>query len=156
MATVCNQNDSGCLDSYNFPSLESIHRAGPLSHEEPLDYGPSGESECMGLLEGGFYRSDLSPMGPCGGRGSSGVKDCERPPKRMKMTLGPDAFMGDVSVASLGVDFDGSRRAHRITGAKMAVSVTDFSGLSTAEPNGFMGPHARRHHQHQHTALQSE
>ncbi|XP_031426455.1 mesoderm induction early response protein 3 isoform X1 [Clupea harengus] len=156
VATVCNQTDASCMDSYNFPPMESIHRGGPLSHEEPLDYGPSGESECLGLLEGGFYRSELGPMSACGGRGGNGVKDCERPPKRMKLSLAPDTFIGDVSVASLGVDFDGSRRAHRITGAKMAVSVTDFSGLATAEPNGFMGPHARHHHQHQHTALQSE
>ncbi|XP_063051069.1 mesoderm induction early response protein 3 isoform X2 [Engraulis encrasicolus] len=163
VATVCNQSDSvGCLDSYNFPPLESLHRTAAMSHEEPLDFVPSADaSECLGLLEGGFYRSDhhLGPMSACGGvggaRGGNAVKDCERAPKRMKMTLAPDAFMGDVSVASLGMEFDGSRRAHRITGAKMAVSVTDFAGLATAaEPNGFMGPHARHHHQH--TALQSE
>ncbi|TNN29098.1 Mesoderm induction early response protein 3 [Liparis tanakae] len=71
----------------------------------------------------------------------------------------PDSFIGDASAANLAVDFEPRRTAthhHRITGAKMAVSVTDFGSLAGGgEPHGFLGAHARHHTQHS-AALQSE
>ncbi|XP_035246520.1 mesoderm induction early response protein 3a [Anguilla anguilla] len=147
VATVCNPSDVSCLDSYSFPPLESLHR-GALSHEEPLGFPGNGDGDCLNLLDAGFYHSDLSGLGVCGGG-----EDLERPSKRLKMGLA-EPFAADVSVGALGAGFDG--RAHHITSAKMAVSVTDFGSLAAGEPNGFMGPHALRQHTHAHTALPSE
>ncbi|XP_077571512.1 mesoderm induction early response protein 3-like [Stigmatopora nigra] len=148
VATVCSPAEASCLDSYGFPPLESLHRASSLNHDESLGF-PSGgaDGECLDMLDAGFYHSELGQL-----NGVCVAKDCERPSKRLKMAL-PDSFMGDVSVGNLGVDFEARRTAphhHRITGAKMAVSVTDFG-----EPNGFLGGHARHHVQHT-AALQSE
>ncbi|XP_030633631.1 mesoderm induction early response protein 3 isoform X2 [Chanos chanos] len=146
VATVCNPAEVNCLESTYFPPLESLHR-GALNHEEPLGFATNGETECLNALGGsGFYRSDLNQISVCGS------KDCERPSKRLKMGL-PEPFINDVSVANLGVDFDGRCGTHRITGAKMAVSVTDFGSIAGGESNGFIGSHPRHH---QHTALQSE
>ncbi|KAG7476583.1 hypothetical protein MATL_G00084460 [Megalops atlanticus] len=141
VATVCNPADVTCLDSYTFPPLDSLHR-GALSHEEPLGFSSNGDADCLNLLDTGFYHSDLNPINMCG-------EDCERPSKRLKMGLS-EPFINDVSVSTLGVDFE--NRTHHITSAKMAVSVTDFGSLSAGEPNGFMSQHTL----HQHTALQSE
>uniref|UniRef100_A0A672NVU0 Mesoderm induction early response protein 3-like n=1 Tax=Sinocyclocheilus grahami TaxID=75366 RepID=A0A672NVU0_SINGR len=128
VASVCNPADVSCLDSYNFSSLDGLHR-GPLSHEEPLNY--SGDGDCINLLETGFYHSDLGQISVCG-------EDCERPPaKRLKMGLS-EPFINDNR--SMGVDFEG--RTHHITSAKMAVSVSDFG-----EAGSYMGAH---------TLLQSE
>ena len=152
MATVCSPAEVGCLDSYSFPPMDSLHR-GPLSHDEPLSFPSNGgDPDCLNMLDAGFYHSDLGQLG-----GVCGGKDCERPSKRLKMAL-PDSFINDVSVANLGVDFEGRRTTghRRITGAKMAVSVTDFGSLAgSGEPNGFMGVHSRHHTQHS-TAMQSE
>ncbi|XP_016362476.1 mesoderm induction early response protein 3a isoform X1 [Sinocyclocheilus anshuiensis] len=133
VASVCNPADVSCLDSYNFSSLDGLHR-GPLSHEEPLNY--SSDGDCLNLLETGFYHSDLGQISVCG-------EDCERPPaKRLKMGLS-EPFLNDNR--NMGVDFEG--RTHHITSAKMAVSVSDFS-----EAGSYIGAHTL----HQHTALQSE
>lgn len=154
VATVCSPAEVSCLDSYSFPPLDGLHRAS-LNHDESLGFPPNGaEPDCLNMLETGFYHSDLGQLG-----GVCVNKDCERPSKRLKMAL-PDSFINDVSVGNLGVDFEARRTTthhhHRITGAKMAVSVTDFGSLSgTGEPNGFLGAHARHHTQHT-TALQSE
>uniref|UniRef100_A0A3B4AP11 Uncharacterized protein n=2 Tax=Periophthalmus magnuspinnatus TaxID=409849 RepID=A0A3B4AP11_9GOBI len=141
VATVCSPAEVSCLDSYSFSPLETLHR-GPLNHEEPLGFPSNGgDPDCLNMLDAGFYHSDLG---------------CERPSKRLKMAL-PDSFMSDVSVG--GLDFESRRSSthhHRITGAKMAVSVTDFGSLSnSAEPNGFLSAHARHHTPHT-AALQSE
>ncbi|KAL3062805.1 mesoderm induction early response protein 3 isoform X1 [Trematomus bernacchii] len=141
VATVCNPAEVGCMDSYSFPPLESLHR-GSLNHGESLGFPSNGaDPDCLNMLDAGFYHSD-----------------CERPSKRLKMAL-PDSFINDVSVGNLGVDFETRRTTthhHRITGAKMAVSVTDFGSLAgSGEPNGFLGAHARHHTQHS-AALQSE
>ncbi|KAK1892120.1 Mesoderm induction early response protein 3 [Dissostichus eleginoides] len=141
VATVCNPAEVGCMDSYSFPPLESLHR-GSLNHDESLGFPSNGaDPDCLNMLDAGFYHSD-----------------CERPSKRLKMAL-PDSFINDVSVGNLGVDFETRRTTthhHRITGAKMAVSVTDFGSLAgSGEPNGFLGAHARHHTQHS-AALQSE
>ncbi|XP_016423129.1 mesoderm induction early response protein 3-like [Sinocyclocheilus rhinocerous] len=128
VASVCNTADVSCLDSYNFSSLDGLHR-GPLSHEEPLNY--SSDGDCLNLLETGFYHSDLGQISVCG-------EDCERPQaKRLKMGLS-EPFINDNR--SMGVDFEG--RTHHITSAKMAVSVSDFG-----EAGSYMGAH---------TLLQSE
>ncbi|XP_075889289.1 mesoderm induction early response protein 3 isoform X3 [Nelusetta ayraudi] len=156
VATVCSPADVGCLDSYSFPPLDSLHR-GALGHDESLGFPAAtaaAEPDCLNMLDAGFYHSELGQLG-----GVCVNKDCERPSKRLKMAL-PDPFINDVSVGGLGVDFDARRTAshhhHRITGAKMAVSVTDFGSLGGAgEPNGFLGAHARHHTQHT-AALQSE
>lgn len=153
VATVCSPAEVGCLDSYSFPPLDGLHR-GSLNHEESLGFPSNGaESDCLNMLDTGFYHSELGQLG-----GVCVNKDCERPSKRLKMAL-PDSFINDVSVGNLGVDFEARRTTahhHRITGAKMAVSVTDFGSLTGAgEPNGFLGSHARHHTQHT-TALQSE
>lgn len=154
VATVCSPADVACLDSYSFPPLDGLHR-GPLGHDEPLGFPPgAAEPDCLNMLDAGFYHSELGQLG-----GVCVNKDCERPTKRLKMAL-PDPFINDVSVGGLGVDFEARRTAthhhHRITGAKMAVSVTDFGSLAGAgEPNGFLGAHARHHTQHT-AALQSE
>lgn len=153
VATVCSPAEVGCLDSYSFPPLDGLHR-GSLNHDEPLGFPSNGaESDCLNMLDTGFYHSELGQLG-----GVCVNKDCERPSKRLKMAL-PDSFINDVSVGNLGVDFEARRTTahhHRITGAKMAVSVTDFGSLTGAgEPNGFLGSHARHHTQHT-TALQSE
>uniref|UniRef100_A0A669DJR6 Mesoderm induction early response 1, family member 3 b n=1 Tax=Oreochromis niloticus TaxID=8128 RepID=A0A669DJR6_ORENI len=153
VATVCSPAEVSCLDSYSFPPLDSLHR-GSLNHEESLGFPANGaEPDCLNMLEAGFYHSDLGQLG-----GVCVNKDCERPSKRLKMAL-PDSFINDVSVGNLGVDFDARRTTthhHRITGAKMAVSVTDFGSLAgSGEPNGFLGAHARHHTQHT-AALQSE
>ncbi|XP_036383440.1 mesoderm induction early response protein 3 isoform X2 [Megalops cyprinoides] len=139
VATVC-----GPADSYGFPPLESLHQ-GSLGRDEPLSFAPNGDSDCLNMLDAGFYHahSDLSSMAVRG-------KDRERPAARLKMGLS-EPFVSNVSVSDLAVDFE--TRAHRIASAKMAVSVTDFGGLSGSEPNGFLS--ARSLHQ-QHTALQSE
>uniref|UniRef100_A0A673KN47 Mesoderm induction early response protein 3-like n=1 Tax=Sinocyclocheilus rhinocerous TaxID=307959 RepID=A0A673KN47_9TELE len=143
VATVCNgPGDISCLDSPYFPPLESLHR-GALNHDDQLSYATNGDSGCLNMLDSGFYRSDLSQISVCS------TKDCERPSKRLKMGLS-ESFINDVSVTNL--DFEG-RRAHRITGATMAVSVTDFSSIGSSETNGFLGSHSRHH---QHTALQSD
>lgn len=152
VATVCAPGEVSCLDSYSFPPLESLHR-GSLNHDESLGFPSNGaDPDCLNMLDAGFY-SDLGQLG-----GVCVSKDCERPSKRLKMTL-PDSFINDVSVANLGVDFEARRTTthhHRITGAKMAVSVTDFGSLAgSGEPNGFLGAHARHHTQHT-AALQSE
>lgn len=76
-------------------------------------------------------------------------EETERPAKRLKMGI-PESFMNDVSVNNLGVDFE--NHTHHITSAKMAVSVADFSSLSSNETNGFINTHTL----HQHTALHSE
>ncbi|XP_051759589.1 mesoderm induction early response protein 3 isoform X1 [Ctenopharyngodon idella] len=145
VATVCNgPGDMSCLDSPYFPPLESLHR-GAMNHDDQLNYTTNGDSGCLNMLDSGFYRSDLGQISMCS------TKDCERPSKRLKMGLS-DSFINDVSVTNLGVDFEG-RRAHRITGATMAVSVTDFSSIGSGEANGFIGSHSRHH---QHTALQSD
>lgn len=153
VATVCSPAEVSCLDSYSFPPLDGLHRAS-LNHDESLGFPSNGaDPDCLNMLETGFYHSDLGQLG-----GVCVNKDCERPSKRLKMAL-PDSFINDVSVSNLGVDFEARRTTahhHRITGAKMAVSVTDFGSLSgTGEPNGFLGAHARHHTQHT-TALQSE
>lgn len=153
VATVCSPAEVNCLDSYSFPPLDGLHRAS-LNHEESLGFPSNGaDPDCLNMLETGFYHSDLGQLG-----GVCVNKDCERPSKRLKMAL-PDSFINDVSVSNLGVDFEARRTTthhHRITGAKMAVSVTDFGSLSgSGEPNGFLGAHARHHTQHT-TALQSE
>ncbi|XP_077378279.1 mesoderm induction early response protein 3 isoform X1 [Festucalex cinctus] len=149
VATVCSSAEATCLDSYSFPPLDGLHRAS-FTHDEPLGF-PSGgadAADCLNMLDAGFYHSDLGQLS-----GVCVAKDCERPSKRLKMAL-PDSFMhGDVSVGNLAVDFEARRTAphhHRITGAKMAMSVTDFG-----EPNGFLGGHARHHAQHA-AALQSD
>ncbi|XP_026125064.1 mesoderm induction early response protein 3 isoform X2 [Carassius auratus] len=142
VATVCNgPGDISCLDSPYFPPLESLHR-GALNHDDQLNYATNGDG-CLNMLDSGFYRSDLGQISVCS------TKDCERPSKRLKMGLS-ESFINDVSVTNL--DFEG-RRAHRITGATMAVSVTDFSSIANTETNGFLGSHSRHHH---HTALQSD
>ncbi|XP_076860315.1 mesoderm induction early response protein 3 isoform X2 [Brachyhypopomus gauderio] len=142
VASVCGPADMTCLDSSYFPPLESLHR-GALGHDEGLSYAGGGG---LSVLDSAFYRSELGQLSVCSS------KDCERPSKRLKMGLS-DSFLGDVAVTNLGVDFEG-RRAHRITGAKMAVSVTDFGGIAAAgEANGFISSHSRHH---QHTALQSD
>ncbi|KAG7276133.1 hypothetical protein CRUP_011809 [Coryphaenoides rupestris] len=138
VATVCSPAEvGGCLDSYSFPPLEGLHRAGALSHDEPLGFsanggvGGGGDPDCLNMLDAGFYHSD--PLGPLGGVCVGVAKDCERPSKRLKMAL-PDSYIGDVSVGNLGVvDFEARRTTshhHRITGTKMAVSVTDFGSLA--------------------------
>ncbi|RXN34579.1 mesoderm induction early response 3-like isoform X4 [Labeo rohita] len=145
VATVCNgPGDISCLDSPYFPPLESLHR-GALNHDDQLSYAANGDSGCLNMLDSGFYRSDLGQISVCS------TKDCERPSKRLKMGLS-ESFINDVSVTNLGVDFEG-RRTHRITGATMAVSVTDFGSMGSGETNGFLGSHSRHH---QHTALQSD
>lgn len=153
VATVCSPAEVSCLDSYSFPPLDGLHR-GPLNHDESLGFPSNGaDPDCLNMLDAGFYHSELGQLG-----GVCINKDCERPSKRLKMAL-PDSFINDVSVSNLGVDFDARRTAthhHRITGAKMAVSVTDFGSLAgTGETNGFLGAHARHHTQHT-AALQSE
>ncbi|XP_005166936.1 uncharacterized protein isoform X1 [Danio rerio] len=137
VANVCNgPAEMSCLDSPFFPPLESLHRAA-LNHDDQLSYGTNGDGVCLNMLDSGFYRSDLGQLSMCSS------KDCERPSKRLKMGLS-ESFINDV-------DFEG-RRAHRITGATMAVSVTDFSGIGS-EANAFISSHSRHH---QHTALQSD
>uniref|UniRef100_A0A8C4NV13 Mesoderm induction early response 1, family member 3 b n=1 Tax=Dicentrarchus labrax TaxID=13489 RepID=A0A8C4NV13_DICLA len=153
VATVCSPAEVSCLDSYSLSQLESLHR-GSLNHDESLGFPSNGaDPDCLNMLDAGFYHSDLGQLG-----GVCVNKDCERPSKRLKMAL-PDSFINDVSVGNLGVDFEARRTAahhHRITGAKMAVSVTDFGSLAgSGEPNGFLGAHARHHTQHT-AALQSE
>uniref|UniRef100_A0A3P8S1G3 Mesoderm induction early response 1, family member 3 b n=1 Tax=Amphiprion percula TaxID=161767 RepID=A0A3P8S1G3_AMPPE len=153
VATVCSPTEVSCLDSYSFTPLESLHR-GSLNHDESLGFPSNGaDPDCLNMLDAGFYHSDLGQLG-----GVCVNKDCERPSKRLKMAL-PDSFINDVSVGNLGVDFEARRTTthhHRITGAKMAVSVTDFGSLAgSGEPNGFLGAHARHHTQHT-AALQSE
>uniref|UniRef100_A0A8C6P5X1 MIER family member 3 n=1 Tax=Nothobranchius furzeri TaxID=105023 RepID=A0A8C6P5X1_NOTFU len=142
VATVCTPAEVSCLDSYSFPPLESLHR-GSLNHDESLGFTSNGtNSDCLNMLDAGFYHSDLGQFG-----GECVGKDCERPSKRLKMTL-HDSFINDVSVANLGVDFE-TRRT-------MAVSVTDFGSLAgSGEPNGFLSAHTRHHTQHT-AALQSE
>ncbi|XP_030215603.1 mesoderm induction early response protein 3 isoform X3 [Gadus morhua] len=152
VATVCSPAEGGgCMDGYGLPPLEGLHR-GSLSHDEPMGFSATGgDPGRLDMLDAGFYHSDHLGGG-CGG------KDCERPSKRLKMAL-PDSYIGDVSVGNLGVDFEARRTTthhRRITGAKMAVSVTDFGSLAgSGEPNGFLGAHARHHTQHS-AALQSE
>ncbi|KAI1900143.1 hypothetical protein AGOR_G00046980 [Albula goreensis] len=130
VATVCSP-----ADAYGFPPLESLHQ-GALGRGEGLGFAPNGEADCLNMLDAGFYHSDLR-----------GGKARDRTPRRLKMGLA-EPFANDVSVNDLGVDFQPRGHAHRITGAKMAVSVTDFS-----EPNGFLN--SRPLHQ-QHAALQSD
>uniref|UniRef100_A0A8B9KY45 Mesoderm induction early response protein 3-like n=1 Tax=Astyanax mexicanus TaxID=7994 RepID=A0A8B9KY45_ASTMX len=144
VASVCSPAEMSCLDSSYFPPLESLHR-GALGHDEALGYPAAGDSGCLGVLDSAFYRSDLGQLGVCSS------KDCERPSKRLKMGLS-ETFINDMAVTNLGVDFEG-RRTHRITGAKMAVSVTDFSSIAGGEANSFISSHSRHH---QHTALQSD
>ncbi|XP_030625195.1 mesoderm induction early response protein 3a [Chanos chanos] len=144
VASVCNPGEVSCLDSYSFTPLDGLHR-GTLGHEEPLNFSNNGDGDCLNLLDTGFYHSELAQINVCG-------DECDRPPsKRLKMGLS-EPFMNEVSVANrnMGVDFEG--RAHHITSAKMAVSVTDFGSLSASEAGTYMGSHAL----HQHAALQSE
>uniref|UniRef100_A0A674BJH4 Mesoderm induction early response 1, family member 3 b n=1 Tax=Salmo trutta TaxID=8032 RepID=A0A674BJH4_SALTR len=115
VATVCSPAEVSCLDSYSFPPLESLHR-GSLAHDEPLGFPSNGgDPNCLNMLDAGFYHSDLGQLG-----GVCGAKECERPSKRLKLAL-PDSFIND-----------GRRKMthHRITGTKMAVSVTDFGSLA--------------------------
>ncbi|KAJ3603442.1 hypothetical protein NHX12_028188 [Muraenolepis orangiensis] len=151
VATVCSPAEvGGCMDSYSFPPLESLHRGVALSHDEPMGFSGGGDPGCLNLLDAGFYHSGAVCVG----------KDCERPSKRLKMAM-PDSYIGDVSVGNLGVDFEARRPTshhHRITTAKVAVSVTDFGSLAGGgggESHGFLGAHARHHTQHS-AALQSE
>lgn len=145
VATVCSgPGDMSCLDSPYFSPLESLHR-GALNHDEQMSYAANGDGSCTSMLDSAFYRSELSQISMCG------TKDCERPSKRLKMGLA-ETFINDVSVSNLAVDFE-ARRTHCITGATMAVSVTDFSSIGGADPNGFITSHSRHH---QHTALQSD
>ncbi|XP_035592149.1 mesoderm induction early response protein 3 isoform X1 [Oncorhynchus keta] len=126
VATVCSPAEVSCLDSYSFPPLESLHR-GSLAHDETLGFPSNGgDPNCLNMLDAGFYHSDLGQLG-----GVCGAKECERPSKRLKLAL-PDSFINDASVGNLGVDFEGRRKMthHRITGTKMAVSVTDFGSLA--------------------------
>uniref|UniRef100_A0A3P9J4T1 Mesoderm induction early response 1, family member 3 b n=1 Tax=Oryzias latipes TaxID=8090 RepID=A0A3P9J4T1_ORYLA len=152
VATVCSPAEVSCLDSYSFPPLDSLHRSS-LSHDESLGFPTNGgDPDCLNMLDAGFYHSDLGQLG-----GVCVTKECERPSKRLKMAL-PDSFISDVSVGNLGVDYEARRTTHhhRITGAKMAVSVTDFASLAgSGEPIGFLGAHTRHHTQHT-AALQSE
>ncbi|XP_026783992.1 mesoderm induction early response protein 3 isoform X2 [Pangasianodon hypophthalmus] len=131
VASVCSQADVSCLDSSYFPPLETFHR-GALTHDEAtLGYGASGDAGCLGVLDSALYRSDLSQLSVCSS------KECERPSKRLRMGLA-DSFINDT---------------HRITGAKMAVSLTDFSSIASGDANTFISSHSRHH---QHTALQSD
>nr|XP_033786853.1 mesoderm induction early response protein 3 isoform X2 [Geotrypetes seraphini]XP_033786863.1 mesoderm induction early response protein 3 isoform X2 [Geotrypetes seraphini]XP_033786872.1 mesoderm induction early response protein 3 isoform X2 [Geotrypetes seraphini]XP_033786882.1 mesoderm induction early response protein 3 isoform X2 [Geotrypetes seraphini]XP_033786891.1 mesoderm induction early response protein 3 isoform X2 [Geotrypetes seraphini]XP_033786898.1 mesoderm induction early respo len=142
--TMCNSSDVNCLDS--FTSLENLPR-GPVNHvpvatEDFLNLPTNGESDCFNLFEPGFYHSELNPMSICN-------EESERPTKRLKMGIAvPESFMNDVSVNNLGVDFE--NHTHHITGAKMTVSVADFSSLSANETS-FINSHTLHH-----TALQSE
>ncbi|XP_030049015.1 LOW QUALITY PROTEIN: mesoderm induction early response protein 3 [Microcaecilia unicolor] len=142
--TVCNSSDVNCLDS--FTPLENLPR-GPVNHvpvatEDFLNLPTNGESDCFNLFEPGFYHSELNPISICN-------EESERPTKRLKMGIAvPESFMNDVSVNNLGVDFE--NHTHHITGAKMAVSVADFSSLSANETS-FINSHTLHH-----TALQSE
>uniref|UniRef100_A0A6I8P4X1 MIER family member 3 n=1 Tax=Ornithorhynchus anatinus TaxID=9258 RepID=A0A6I8P4X1_ORNAN len=146
-ATVCDPSEVNCLDD-GFPPLGGLSR-GPASHvpvatEELLTLPSNGESDCFNLFETGFYHSELNPADVCG-------EESERPAKRLKMGLAvPEPFVSDVSVNGLGVDFENHTR--HLAGAKMAVSVADFGGLSAGETNGFIGAHAL----HPQTALHSE
>ncbi|CAL9707536.1 unnamed protein product [Knipowitschia caucasica] len=130
VATVCSPAEVGCLDSYSFP-LESLHR-GPLEslHRGPLEslHRPLSHDEPLGFGPGSGDPDCLNMLDAGFYHAELG---CERPTKRLKM----DSFM--------------SPSHHRISGAKMAVSVTDFSG---AEP--FLSAHGRHHTTH--AALQSE
>lgn len=131
VASVCSQADVSCLDSSYFPPLEPFHR-GALTHDEAaLGYGASGDAGCLGVLDSALYRSELSQLNVCNS------KECERPSKRLRMGLA-DSFISDT---------------HRITGAKMAVSLTDFSTIASGDANTFISSHSRHH---QHTALQSD
>ncbi|XP_036135975.1 mesoderm induction early response protein 3 isoform X1 [Molossus molossus] len=147
VATSCSPTEAGSLDG-GFPPLGSTPR-GQGSHvpavtEELLALPSSGESDCFHLFETGFYHSELNPMNICS-------EEPERPAKRLKMGLAvPEPFMNEVSVNSLGVDFE--NHTHHIASAKMAVSVADFGSLSAGETNGFLSAHAL----HQHAALHSE
>ncbi|XP_048389583.1 mesoderm induction early response protein 3 isoform X2 [Stegostoma tigrinum] len=149
VGTTCNVTDVNCLDSYNFPPLDSLHSKGPTTHvpvliEESLGLPANGDTDCLNLFETGFYHSDLNQISMCN-------DESERPAKRLKMGIAvQESFINDVSVNNLSVDFE--NRTHHITSAKMSVSVADFSSLSGSEANGFINPHAL----HQHTALQSE
>ncbi|KAG7332636.1 hypothetical protein KOW79_004470 [Hemibagrus wyckioides] len=131
VASVCSQADVSCLDSSYFPPLETFHR-GALTHDEAtLGYGASGDAGCLGVLDSALYRSELGQLSVCSS------KECERPSKRLRMGLA-DSFINDT---------------HRITGAKMAVSLTDFSSIASGDANAFISTHSRHH---QHTALQSD
>uniref|UniRef100_A0A4W3JW51 Mesoderm induction early response 1, family member 3 b n=1 Tax=Callorhinchus milii TaxID=7868 RepID=A0A4W3JW51_CALMI len=149
VGTACNVTDVSCLDSYNFPPLDSLHTKGPTTHvpvliEESLGLPTNGDTDCLNLFETGFYHSELNQISMCN-------EDSERPAKRLKMGISvPESFINDVSVNNLGVDFE--NHTHHITSAKMSVSVADFSNLSGSEANGFISSHTL----HQHTALQSE
>ncbi|XP_063997007.1 mesoderm induction early response protein 3-like isoform X2 [Pogoniulus pusillus] len=147
VATVCHSSDVNCLDGA-FPPMDNLPRA-PVNHvpigtEELLNLPSNGESDCFNLFETGFYHSELNQMNMCS-------EETERPAKRLKMGIAvPESFMNDVSVNNLGVDFE--NHTHRITSAKMAVSVADFSNLSANETNNFINTHAL----HQPNALHSE
>nr|XP_044994858.1 mesoderm induction early response protein 3 isoform X3 [Jaculus jaculus] len=153
VATACSPTDVNCLHD-SFPPLGGAPR-GQVSHvpvvtEELLTLPSNGESDCFNLFETGFYHSELTPM--CS-------EESERPAKKLKMGLAvPEPFMSEVSVNSLGVDFE--NHTHHLTSAKMAVSVADFGSLSAGETHGFIGAHAlhphQHQHQHQHAALHSE
>ena len=152
VASVCNTADVNCLDSYSFPQLEGLHRAS-LNHNEALGFTPNGpvDPDCLNLLGAGFYHSDLGQLGAC-------ATDCERPPsKRLKLSLSEP--FNQAAVGNLGLDYEAATRAHHITSAKMAVSVTDFGSRGSGEANSYMGVHSHAHthtlHQ-QHTAVQSE
>ncbi|POI26298.1 hypothetical protein CIB84_009953, partial [Bambusicola thoracicus] len=146
VTAVCHTSDVNCLDDA-FSPMDSLPRAAvnhvPVGTEELLNLPSNGESDCFNLFETGFYHSELNPMNMCS-------EETERSAKRLKMGIAvPESFMSDVSVNNLGVDFE--NHTH-ITTAKMAVSVADFSSLSTNDANGFINTHAL----HQHTALHSE
>ncbi|XP_053557268.1 mesoderm induction early response protein 3 isoform X2 [Bombina bombina] len=146
VATVCNSSDVNCLND-GFPALDTLSRV-PVNHvpvgtEDLLTLPSNGESDCFNLFETGFYPSELNPVSLCN-------EEPERPAKRIKMGISvPEPFINDVSVNSLGVDFE--NHTHHITSAKMAVSVADFSSLSASETNSFINSHTLHH-----TALQSE
>nr|KAF6366649.1 MIER family member 3 [Pipistrellus kuhlii] len=136
-----------CLDE-GFPPLGSLPRGPvtpvPVATEELLTLPSHGESDCFNLFETGFYHSELNPMALCS-------EEPERPAKRLKMGLAvPEPFLSEVSVSSLGVDFES--HTHHIASAKMAVSVADFGSLSAGEANGFLSAHAL----HPPAALHSE
>ncbi|KAG8456597.1 hypothetical protein GDO86_002394 [Hymenochirus boettgeri] len=145
VATVCSSTDVNCCDG--FQALDTLPR-GPVNHvpvgtEDLLALPSNGESDCFNLFETGFYPSEVSSLTLCN-------EEPERPSKRIKMGISvPESYINDVSVNNLSMDFE--NHTHHITSAKMAVSVADFSSLSTNETNSFISSHTLHH-----TALQSE
>ncbi|KAM9331294.1 mesoderm induction early response protein 3 [Gastrophryne carolinensis] len=146
VATVRNSADVNCL-SDGFSPLEALHRGPvnrvPVGTEDLLALPSNGESDCFTLFETGFYPSELNQVSLCN-------EETERPAKRLKMGISvPEPYINDISVNNLAMDFD--NHTHHITSAKMAVSVADFSSLSSNDTSSFISSHTLHH-----TALQSE